>query len=271
MKYPYTVDPHEFRGKKVLVTGGTKGQGAALVRRFVLSGAEVLTTARNSSDQIPDGVHFIKTDLSTIEGTSLVAEQVNSKLQGIDIIVHMVGGSTSPAGGFIRQTEEEWKKALNINLLSAVRLDRLLVPLMRINGAGRINGTGAIIHVSSIQRSLPLHDSTLAYAAAKAALTTYSKGLSKELSLQGIRVNVVSPGWVSTEASVALIKRIARSNAMTEEEAKDSVMKGLGGIPIGRPAFPEEVAELIAFLSSSRAASITGHEYIIDGGTIPTI
>lgn len=265
MKYPYDVNNSEFQGKRILVTGGTKGQGAAIVKRFILSGARVITTARKFSADLPEGVHFVESDLTTIEGTNLVAQETLSKLGGVDIIVHVAGGSSSVAGGFLAQSEEEWKKALDLNLFVAVRLDRLLVPSMLETRSG------SIIHISSIQRSLPLHDSTLAYAAAKAALTNYSKGLSKEIAPKGIRVNVVSPGWVSTEASVAMMERIATSNKITVEEAAQSVMEGLGGIPIGRPAMPEEVAELVAFLSSERAASITGHEYIIDGGTIPTI
>lgn len=263
--YPYLIHESEFQGKRVLVTGGTKGQGAAIVKRLALSGAQVLTAAREDSESLPKGVHFVCADLSTMEGTNILSQQTLSKLGGIDVIIHVVGGASSPAGGFLAQTEDEWMKALNLNLLIAVRLDRLLVPSMLKQR------NGAIIHISSIQRSLPLYESTLAYAAAKAALTTYSKGLSKELAPQGIRVNVVSPGWVSTEASVALVRRLAAHEGITEAEAAEGLMNSLGGIPIGRPAKPEEVAELVTFLVSDRAASITGHEYIIDGGTIPTI
>ena len=118
---------------------------------------------------------------------------------------------------------------------------------------------------------MPLYDATIAYAAAKAALVNYSKGLSKEISPKGIRVNVVSPGWVSTESTKDFLERIANANDFSIEQAKQSVMNALGGIPIGRPSKPEEVAELVAFLSSERAASIAGQEYIIDGGTVPTI
>jgi len=265
MNYPFEVNSHEFKNKRVLVTGGTKGQGAAIVQRFHLSGANVLTTARNKSNDLSAGVHFVEADLMTIEGTNRVADETLKQLGGIDIIVHVAGGSSSPGGGFLAQTEQEWKKALDWNLFIAVRLDRLLVPTMLKQGSG------SIIHISSIQRSLPLHESTIAYAAAKAALTNYSKSLSKEIAPTGIRVNVVSPGWVSTDASNAMMERIAETNKITVEQAVQNVMDGLGGIPIGRPAKPVEVAELVAFISSDRAASITGHEYIIDGGTIPTI
>ncbi len=265
MNDPYTVNPSEFQGKRVLVTGGTKGAGLATVKRFALAGAQVLTAAREPGDQLPPGVFFVSAELTTVEGTHIVAQETLSKLGGVDIIAHVVGGSSSPGGGFIRQSEEEWKKQLDLNLFPAVRLDRLLVPAMLQQGRG------SIVHVSSIQRSLPLYDSTISYAAAKAALTNYSKSLSKEISPKGIRVNVVSPGWIETEASTAMMERIAKSNKITVEEAKQSVMTALGGIPVGRPAKPEEVADLIAFISSDRAASINGHEYIIDGGTIATI
>jgi NAD(P)-dependent dehydrogenase (short-subunit alcohol dehydrogenase family) len=131
-------------------------------------------------------------------------------------------------------------------------------------------GSGVIVHVTSIQRQLPLPEATLAYAAAKAALANYSKGLSKEVSPKGIRVVRVSPGWVETEASVGLVNELAASRGTDFATARKALMASLGGIPIGRPTKPREVADLIAFLVSPRAASITGTEYVIDGGTVPT-
>ena len=108
-------------------------------------------------------------------------------------------------------------------------------------------------------------------AAAKAALRTYSKSLTKELGPRGVRVNVVSPGWIYTEAAQALVDRIATTTGGTAEAARQSILDALGGIPLGRPARPEEVAELIAFLASDRASAIHGAEYVIDGGTTPTV
>jgi len=118
---------------------------------------------------------------------------------------------------------------------------------------------------------LPLPEATIAYAAAKAALANYSKALSKEVSPKGIRVVRVSPGWVETEAAVGLVKELAAGRGIDYESARKGLMDSLGGIPIGRPAKPVEVAELIAFLASPRAGSITGTEYTIDGGTVPTV
>ena len=158
-----------------------------------------------------------------------------------------------------------WQKELNLNLLPAVRLDKALLPAMIEQGSG------VIVHVTSIQHELPLPESTTAYAAAKAALATYSKSLSKEVTPRGIRVVRVSPGWVETEAAVALADRLAEQAGTDYEGGKQIIMKSLGGIPLGRPAKPREVADLIAFLVSQRAASITGTEYVIDGGTVPTV
>ena len=130
-------------------------------------------------------------------------------------------------------------------------------------------GSGVIIHMSSIQRRLPLFEATLAYAAAKAALTTYSKGLSNEVGPKGN--NTIAPGFIETSAAQALIERLSKQAGTDTETARQALMKSLDGIPIGRPGRPEEVAELVAFLISDRALSINGSEYVIDGGTVPAV
>ncbi|WP_337926776.1 SDR family oxidoreductase [Heliomarina baculiformis] len=107
-------------------------------------------------------------------------------------------------------------------------------------------------------------------AAAKAALSTYSKSLSKQVSPMGVRVARVSPGWIETESSVQLAKRLAAEHRVDVEQGKQMIMDSLGGVPIGRPSKPEEIANLIAFIASDRAGTITGTEYVIDGGTVPT-
>ncbi|MFI0845392.1 SDR family oxidoreductase [Mesorhizobium sp. IMUNJ 23232] len=262
-KFP--IIPGEFAGKRILVTGGTKGAGLEIVRRFAATGAVVATASRS---QLPEGQPpdtHVQADLGTIAGVDAVVQAVVAQWGVVDIIVHTLGGSSAPGGGFAVLTEELWQQELNTNLLAAVRLDRALLPAMVERGSG------VVIHVSSIQRRLPLHESTIAYASAKAALSAYSKVLSKELGPKGIRVNTVAPGWIMTSAAEAMVKRLAEHAGSDEETARQGIIDALGGIPIGRPAWPEEVAELVAFLASDRAASIHGAEYVIDGGTIPTL
>jgi NAD(P)-dependent dehydrogenase (short-subunit alcohol dehydrogenase family) len=169
----------EFTGKRALVTGGTKGMGAAIVERLRRSGATVITTARSTPDDLVQRDLFVEADLATAAGAETVVGYVRDRMGTLDILVNNVGGSSAPAGGFAALTDDDWQLALSQNLLSAVRLDRALLPAMLKQGAG------VIIHISSIQRRLPLFEATLAYAAAKAALSNYSKGLSNEVGPKG--------------------------------------------------------------------------------------
>ncbi len=251
-------------GKKVLVTGGTRGIGAAIVYRLRLDGATVITTARSVQvDTHPD--LFIQADVSTTEGVQKVADEIAFRFGEVDIVVHNLGGSSAPSGGALVLTDKDWQEALNTNLFAAVRLDRAFLPKMLEKKSG------VIIHISSIQRALPLFDATLAYAAAKAALTNYSKGLSNQVTPNGVRVVAISPGFIETDAAAKLIQQLAENSGTDISTARQDLIDSLGGIPMGRPGRPEEVAELVAFLVSDRASYISGTEYVIDGGTIPTI
>ncbi|UCU98044.1 SDR family oxidoreductase [Acidovorax radicis] len=259
----------QLRGQRALVTGGTKGVGAAVVQGLVDAGVQVMATARSRPAQPTDGVVYVPADVSTAEGAAQVAQAVLAHWGGVDILVNVVGGSSAPGGGFAALDDAQWFSELNQNLMPAVRLDRALLPAMLAQGSG------VIVHVSSIQRALPLPlplpESTTAYAAAKTALSTYSKALSKEVTPKGVRVLSVSPGWVETEAAIALAERVAAQAGTDYEGGKQIIMQSLGGIPLGRPARPQEVADLITFLVSPRAGAISGSEHVIDGGTVPTV
>ena len=225
----------------------------------------LIATARSLPANPVAGVHYVTADLGTASGAAALADEVRQRWGGLDVLVHVLGGSTAPAGGFAALSDELWAQELALNLMPAVRIDRALLPAMLAQGSG------VIVHVGSIQRMLPLPESTIAYAAAKAALSTYSKALSKEVTPRGVRVLRVSPGWIETEAAVAMTRRVAEQAGTDSEGGKRLIMQSLGGIPLGRPARPKEVADLIAFLVSPRAGSISGSEHLIDGGTVPTV
>src|SRR6201987_3125 len=258
-------DSNELSGRRALVTGGTKGMGEAIVGRLRRAGATVMTTARTEPDESESPELFIQSDISTLEGVEKVVKDVLARLGGVDILINNVGGSSAPSGGALALSDKDWQETFNANLFAAVRLDRALLPKMLEQKSG------VIIHISSIQSSLPLYDATLAYAAAKAALNNYSKGLSNEVASKGVRVIAVAPGFIETTAATGLIERLAKNAGTDFATARQGLMDSLGGIPLGRTGRTDEVAELVAFLVSDRAPYVNGTEIVIDGGTIPTV
>ncbi|TRW23521.1 SDR family oxidoreductase [Flavobacterium zepuense] len=255
----------ELQGKIALVTGGTKGIGKAIAESLSQAGATVIITARNLPKDVNKAHNFIAADLSQTEIITKLANEITEKFGRIDILINNMGANTLPGGGFSTLTDEHWDEALQVNLLSSVRLDRALLPNMLAQKAG------VIIHVSSTSGMFPLWEATMAYSAAKAALNAYSKSLASEVSQHGVRVITVSPGLNKTEAMSAFLEDLANKAGITMEEMTQNLMARVGGIPLGRMAEPEETAALVRFLVSPRASYITGANYAIDGGNFPVV
>ncbi|MGF1341598.1 oxidoreductase [Streptomyces flavovirens] len=243
----------ELAGKRAVVTGGSRGIGAAVVRRLLDAGAEVLTTARSKTGTVPEGAAFVEADVRTRAGAEAVAEAARETLGGVDVLVHNAGGAR-PFTSALAIPDEEWQDQLDLNYLASVRLDALLVPGMRERRSG------AVVHVSSaaVPTSAPpfLH-----YTAAKAALENYSRGLALEAAPFGVRVNAVSPGRTATPGGEATRELWA---SIHEGPGQDDTAP-----PLGREGRPEDIADAVLFLVSDRASWLTGRNLTVDGGEFP--
>lgn len=253
----------DLKGKKALVTGGTKGIGKAIADELAQAGATVIVSARTKPETIPH--HFIAADLTDAEQVTGLSQEIANTFGGIDILVNNVGGLTTPGGGHSALTDAHWQQELDLNLISAIRLDRILLPQIIEQKSG------VIIHISSVAGKQALWNLNLAYAVSKAALNSYSKALATELADKGVRVLTVAPGATKTEPMVKFLNDYATSAGITPEEGMKQLMAQTGGIPMGRMAEPEEVAQLVHFLVSPSAAYLTGTIYAIDGGSLPVV
>ena len=252
----------DLNGRRALVTGGTRGIGTAVARKLSEAGARVVVSARSRGDY--DGAaHFIPADISVPDGPPRLAAQALDYLGGIDILVDNAASQTVVPGGVLAMTEADWLADLNSSLLSAVRLDRAVLPSMIAAGGG------AIVHIGSNAARLP-RSAALAYAAAKAALATYSKGLASQVGPDNVRVNLVSPGVIETSAFAARLRVLADEAGTDIPAARERFMSTFN-IPLGRPGTPDDVAALVMFLVSPSAGYLTGTNHVVDGGLLPTV
>ncbi|QNF35812.1 SDR family oxidoreductase [Adhaeribacter swui] len=253
-----------LKGQVALVTGGTKGIGKAIASKLSNVGAQVVVTARHEPKDQTSEHHFITADLVQPEAAEIIAKEILEKYGRIDIIVNNAGANLSPGGGFSSLSDEHWHNDWQINFLSVVRINKALLPSMITQKHG------VIINISTGAAKQPIWELTMSYSSAKAALNVYSKALANEVGSKEIRVNVVSPGVVKTPLMMEFIEDIAKSSNTSVDEAFKTVMNKVG-VPLGRMAEPEEIANLVAFLVSSEAKYITGTNYSVDGGALPIV
>jgi NAD(P)-dependent dehydrogenase (short-subunit alcohol dehydrogenase family) len=255
-----------LEGRSVVVTGASKGIGLAIAEAFVGAGATVTVGARHTSDRLDSLVasgraRVVEVDLGTDEGP---AQLVAAAGEAVDVLVNNVGAATPRVGGFLSVTDEAWERSFTLNFFSAMRATRAALPGMVERGRG------VIVNVSSVNARLP-DPLVIDYSAAKAALANFSKSLSKEVGPHGIRIADVAPGPVSTDLWLG-DGGVAQTVGASSGLAPGDVAAGaVAGTATGRFTDPREVADLVLFLASDRAANITGTSVGIDGGLVQTM
>ncbi|MEU0068711.1 SDR family oxidoreductase [Streptomyces sp. NPDC006332] len=253
-------------GKTALVTGASRGIGLAIARTLAAEGVRVVGATRTITSELEEvAAAAISVDLSTRDGATSIADQARAAVGGIDFLVNNVGAGDPDGltvGTVLDVDDEQWQRIFDLNLFSAVWTTKAALPSL-------LERKGAIVNISSINARV--HTGTpVGYAEAKAALTQFGKRLSEELAPRGVRVNTVSPGTVASRlwtdpdgygGNVAAAYGVGHDDLLASLPAQV-------GIASGRLTEPEEVADLVAFLLSERAANIHGADHVIDGGTL---
>lgn len=259
----------DLAGKTAVVTGASRGIGLEVTRALVREGMTVAAGALNGSDELraladESEVLVVLDDLTTVAGCQALVDEAVARFGGIDLLVNNVGGVHPRTNGFLEVTDADWQWALEVNLFSAIRATRVAVPhLLR-------RAPSAIVTICSVNATLP-DPGVIDYSAAKAALRSFAKSLSKELGPAGIRVNTISPGPVETAlwlGTGGVAETVGQAQGLAPEEVRAAAVRGTA---TGRFTRPDEVAQLVLLLASETAGNVTGTDVLIDGGMVTTL
>jgi NAD(P)-dependent dehydrogenase (short-subunit alcohol dehydrogenase family) len=254
----FVNDPNELKGRRALVTGGSRGIGGAIVRRLLSAGARVVAVARHAVEDFPADAAWIQGDVSSVAGVQAIVEQTSAIFGSVDILVNNAASGRIHPGGSLTIPDSEWQDDFNTNFFSAVRLTTALLPGMLEHK------TGSIVNISSGAALTPPSAAMIHYSSAKAAMNAWSKTLATEMAPHGVRVNTVTPGNVATPGADAVRADFTKAFGNTTEAMT-------AAIPLRRLGIPRDIAELVGFLVSDRAGWITGSNFIVDGGQNPSV
>lgn len=265
----------QITGKTAVVTGGDSGMGFATAKILASEGANIVLSdmtheeLEKAAEEVRkhaiqnNSVISISADLTKNDEVLQLSALVKEKFGGADILVHCAG-IRGAAGDFLKLTDEDWYKSIDIDLMGAVRVCRTFIPQMREKGWGRI------ILIAS-ENALQPYEEESPYNACKAGIINLTKCISKAYSPEGVMINCVSPAYIATPMTDSMMKQLAEKRGTSFDEAIEWFLKNKRPqIVVDRRGKPNEVAAVIAFLCSEHASYITGSNYRVDGGSIAT-
>ncbi|MBA3306211.1 MAG: SDR family oxidoreductase [Thermoleophilaceae bacterium] len=243
-----------LEGKVCVVTGGTRGIGAAVVRLLGAEGARVFTVSRSEAD--------LNLDVTEPDAPDRIAEECEERLGPVDVLVNNAG--TSEVKPLDELTDEDWQRQWELHVMAPMRLMRALAPRMAERGGGRI------VNVCSSSGKRPSLTNA-AYSVTKSAQLSLSRTFADAYAAKGVLVNAVAPGPVDTGLWLAeggLADQVAAAKDITREEALEAQA---AKIPLGRFGTEDEVAGIVVVLCSAMAANVAGAAWSVDGGAVPVI
>ncbi|SDO70709.1 SDR family NAD(P)-dependent oxidoreductase [Lentzea jiangxiensis] len=258
----------KLAGKRVLVTGASKGIGLAIVQAFLAEGAHVTAVSRRTTPELEaTGASFVAADLSTTDGPQRMVDAVLATGQGLDVLVNNAGGGTLPEGSLdnvLDGGDEIWRDVFEMNLHSAVRVTRAALPAL-------LEAKGAVVNIGSdTARRVGAPGATpLPYAVAKAALNMFTRALAERVGPEGVRVNAVSPSLTRTfsiEGDGGYLSQVAGAFGVEHATLLSGLPKELGMLT-GRMIEPEEIARAVLLLASPTMPSVIGSTWAVDAGS----
>ncbi|MEH2061178.1 MAG: SDR family oxidoreductase [Nostoc sp.] len=261
-----------IKGKVAVITGGDSGIGKATAKLLAHEGVKV-TILDKTSENLElaaqelrkfGEIFTVQADLTKPEEVESAKEQILKRFGTVDILVH-AAGITGATGDFLELSDEEWYKTIEVDLMAAVRTCRAFIGAMRKNGWGRV------VLISS-EDALQPYPEEIPYCACKAAVLNLAKNLSKAYAKDGVLVNAVSPAYIATPMTDAMMEKRSKELGVSFDEAIDSFLdEDRPHIELKRRGKPEEVAAVIAFLCSEQSSFVVGSNYRVDGGSVASL